>query len=141
MSIALIDHGTLAWARAFGDASVRTLYQAASMSKVVAAVAALRLVQQGSLGLDRDVNEALISWRLPASDLTNGHKVNLRGLLSMTGGVGYPATSATTLERFFRTSCKSSTVCLPRTRRRCGWSASLARLTLIPAAATRSFRL
>ena len=90
MSIALIDHGELSWTRAFGDASTRTLYQAASMSKLVAAVGALRLVQQGSLDLDRDVNEALVSWHLPMSSLTNGRWVTLRGLLSMTGGIGVP---------------------------------------------------
>ena len=50
--------------------------------------AALRLVQQGKLDLDRDVNETLVSWHVPASALTIGHKVTLRGLLSMTGGVG-----------------------------------------------------
>ena len=90
VSIALIDHGELAWARAFGDASVRTLYQAASMSKFVTAVSTLRLVQQGRLDLDQDVNAALVSWHLPASSLTNGHGVTLRGLLSMTGGIGVP---------------------------------------------------
>ncbi len=90
VSIALIDHGELAWARAFGDASTRTLYQAASMSKLVTAVAALRLVQQHRLDLDRDVTAELVSWHLPASDLTEGHPVTLRGLLSMTGGVGVP---------------------------------------------------
>ncbi len=90
VSIALIDRGELAWARAFGDASTRTLYQAASMSKLVVAVGALRLVQQGGLDLDRDVNEALVSWHLPASSLTNGRPVTLRGLLSMTGGIGVP---------------------------------------------------
>ena len=90
VSIALIDHGELSWTRAFGDASTRTLYQAASMSKLVAAVGALRLVQQGSLNLDRDVNKALVSWHLPTSSLTNGRWVTLRGLLSMTGGIGVP---------------------------------------------------
>jgi CubicO group peptidase (beta-lactamase class C family) len=90
VSIALIEHGDLAGARAFGDASTRTLYQAASMSKFVAAVGALRLVKQGRLGLDRDVNDELVSWHLPASNLTDGCPVTLRGLLSMTGGIGAP---------------------------------------------------
>lgn len=90
VSIALIDHGELAWAGAYGDASSRTLYQAASMSKLVTAVAALRLVQQGRLDLDRDVNAELVSWHIPKSNLTNEHPVTLRGLLSMTGGVGVP---------------------------------------------------
>ena len=90
VSIALIDHDRLAWAKAFGTASTRTLYQAASMSKLVTAVAALHLVQQRRLDLDKDVNSELVSWHLPKSILTEGYPVTLRGLLSMTGGIGVP---------------------------------------------------
>jgi CubicO group peptidase (beta-lactamase class C family) len=66
------------------------LYQAASLSKLVTAVAALRLVERGRLDLDRDVNDDLNIWHLPASDLTRERKVTLRGLLSMTAGIGVP---------------------------------------------------
>jgi CubicO group peptidase (beta-lactamase class C family) len=91
VSIALIDHGILAWARAYGaGASIHTLYQAASLSKFVTAVAVLSLAQQGRLDLDRNVNEVLISWKLPDSLLARSHPVTLRGLLSMTGGIGVP---------------------------------------------------
>jgi CubicO group peptidase (beta-lactamase class C family) len=90
VSIALIDDGHTAWAKTYGDASVSTLYQAASLSKVVAAVAALRLVDAGKLGLDTDVDAALRSWHLPRSRLTRLHPVTLRGLLSMTGGINVP---------------------------------------------------
>lgn len=91
VSVALIDGGTLDWARVFGrGATADTLYQAASLSKLVTAVAALRLVEQGRLALDRDVNEQLTGWRLPDSPLTRGHPVTLRGLLSMTAGIGVP---------------------------------------------------
>jgi CubicO group peptidase (beta-lactamase class C family) len=71
-------------------ADTSTIYQAASLSKLVTAVAALRLVEQGRLDLDRDVNEDLVSWKVPVSELTRGHPVTLRGLLSMTGGIGVP---------------------------------------------------
>src|SRR3954454_2125012 len=67
-SLALIDGGRLAWARAYG-AAAGTLSQAASLSKLVAAVAALRLVQDQRLDLDADVNRALRSWKVPASEL------------------------------------------------------------------------
>jgi CubicO group peptidase (beta-lactamase class C family) len=91
VSIAVIDRNELKLVCAFGhDASVNNLYQAASMSKLVTAVAALRLVEKGHLGLDRDVDGDLLSWHLPSSDLTKGHPVTLRGLLSMTGGIGLP---------------------------------------------------
>lgn len=86
----MIAEGRLAWAAAYGDASVRTLYQAASLSKVVTAVAALRLVEEGRLGLDTDVNAELHSWHLPPSPLTRNHPVILRGLLSMTSGINVP---------------------------------------------------
>src|SRR5262249_14629279 len=67
-----------------------SLYQAGSLSKLVTAVAALRLVEQGRLDLDRDVNDDLTLWRMPPSDLTRDHKVTLRGLLSMTAGIDVP---------------------------------------------------
>ena len=81
VSIALIDRGEVGWARAYGGsgASTRTLYQAASLSKLVAAVAAMRLVQQGRLDLDGNVNAALSSWHIPDSALTRGHPLPCAG--------------------------------------------------------------
>ena len=90
VDIALIERGRIAWSRHFGQAASNTIYQAASLSKLVTAVAALRLVERGVLDLDRNVNDDLIEWRLPDSDLTRGHAVTLRGLLSMTAGIGVP---------------------------------------------------
>ena len=91
VSLVIIDHGKPSLVCAFGrGASPDTLYQAASLSKLVTAVMALRLVQQGRLDLDRDVSNELRSWHLPQSDLAIGHPVTLRGLLSMTGGIGVP---------------------------------------------------
>jgi CubicO group peptidase (beta-lactamase class C family) len=90
-SIALIDGGRLAFARAYGGGvSPDTLFQAASLSKFVTAVGALRLVEGGKLTLDDDVNKTLSSWRVPDNDLDRDHPVTLRGLLSMTGGIGVP---------------------------------------------------
>jgi CubicO group peptidase (beta-lactamase class C family) len=57
------------------------LLQAGSVSKAVAALVALRLVEQGLLSLDADVNEQLTSWRLPADG-----PVTLRELLSHSAG-------------------------------------------------------
>jgi CubicO group peptidase (beta-lactamase class C family) len=90
-SVALIDEGDIAFARAYGkDATPDTLYQAASLSKLVAAVGAMRLVELGKLDLDQDVNARLTSWRVPENSFDATHKVTLRGLLSMTGGIGVP---------------------------------------------------
>jgi CubicO group peptidase (beta-lactamase class C family) len=100
VSVAVVDRGQLAWARAYGTvepggapATTRTMFQAGSVSKPVAAMAALRLVQDGVLALDQDVNRRLRSWRVPASELTAGAPVTLRGLLSHTAGLtvrGFP---------------------------------------------------
>jgi CubicO group peptidase (beta-lactamase class C family) len=63
----------------------RTLFQAASISKPVCAMGVMRLVQEGRLDLDADVNDSLTSWRVPA----NGDwqpRVTLRQLLSHTAG-------------------------------------------------------
>ncbi len=90
-SLALIDEGRIAFANAYGkDATPDTVYQAASLSKFVAAIGAMRLIEDGTLDLDQDVNDKLTSWRVPSNGLDATHKVILRGLLSMTGGIGVP---------------------------------------------------
>lgn len=105
VSIAFIENGKVKWARAYGvaDADDRrpvtpeTLFQAASMSKAVAAAGALRLVEQGRLGLDDDVNRRLKSWHVPESPFTAQEKVTLRRLLSHTAGLtvsGFPGYQA-----------------------------------------------
>lgn len=66
--------------------SVETLFQAGSISKPLAAMAALRFVLEGRIALDDDINLALRSWRVPESDLTAVEKVTLRRLLSHTAG-------------------------------------------------------
>lgn len=65
---------------------------AGSVSKPVTASAALRLVGDGLLGLDEDVNRHLRRWRLTAADGTP-QEVSLRALLSHTAGTtvsGFP---------------------------------------------------
>ena len=91
VSLALIDQDSIAFARAYGEnATPNTLYQAASLSKFVAAVGAMRLVDQKKLALDEDVNAGLTSWKVPTNGFDKTHPVTLRGLLSMTAGVGVP---------------------------------------------------
>jgi CubicO group peptidase (beta-lactamase class C family) len=64
VSLALIDQDSIAFARAYGEnATPNTLYQAASLSKFVAAVGAMRVVEQKKLALDGDVNAKLTSWK------------------------------------------------------------------------------
>ena len=95
VSIALIDEGKIAWAKGYGvtrangsDAvSSSTLFQAASLAKMVTATGALRLVQQGKIALDEDVNHQLIHWKTPVNEFTEQSPVTLRTLLSHTAGV------------------------------------------------------
>jgi len=99
VSIAFFDHGQVAWARGYGLADIvtrkpvtpDTLFQAASVSKSVTALAALRLVQEGKLQLDEDVNLKLKSWKVPDNEYTKNEKVTLRRLLSHTAGFNVPS--------------------------------------------------
>lgn len=94
-AVAIVRGGELRWARGFGVVeagspdSIRpeTLFQAASISKTVSALVALRLVREGALELDRPVNESLRSWRIPENEFTKDHPVTLRQLLSHSGGL------------------------------------------------------
>jgi CubicO group peptidase (beta-lactamase class C family) len=85
-SVALIVNGEIADLAAIG-ADPQTLFQAASISKVVAAVVVLRLVEQGRIGLDTPVNEMLRSWALPGA---GAQSVTPRLLLSHRGGTTVP---------------------------------------------------
>lgn len=95
VSIAYVEDGEVVWARAYGLADVTagrqanadTPFQAASISKPVAATGALALVEQGRLDLDLPVNDRLTSWRIPDNDLTRAVPVTLRHLLTHSGGL------------------------------------------------------
>lgn len=94
VSIAVIHNDRLDWARGFGVTQVggspitpETLFQAASISKPITALAVLQLVQSGRLDLDADVNEYLKSWKIPANVFTAQAKVTLRELLNHTAGI------------------------------------------------------
>src|ERR1700722_17584909 len=72
LSLAIIDGGKIVKAQGYGftdksgkePVTAATLFQAASVSKSVAALGALRLVEQGRLSLDEDVNVKLRSWKV-----------------------------------------------------------------------------
>lgn len=105
VSIAFVDDGRIAWTRVYGLAdpatgravSVDTLFQAASISKPVAAMAALDMVEDGLLSLDAPVNDRLSGWKIPDNALTAQTPVTLRHLLSHSGGLtvgGFPGYAA-----------------------------------------------
>jgi CubicO group peptidase (beta-lactamase class C family) len=104
VSIAVINDFKIEWAKGYGvketggndPVTTETLFQAASISKPVAAFATLYFVEQGLLDLDEDVNRRLVSWEVPENEFTKEKKVTLRGIMSHNAGLtvhgfgGYP---------------------------------------------------
>lgn len=102
VSVAVIKDFKIHWTKAYGIADVEqrtplqidSLFQAASISKPVTAMAVMSLVQAGRIHLDADVNTLLKSWQVPKSDHTRNGPVTLRALLSHTSGAddgfGFP---------------------------------------------------
>lgn len=96
VSIAVIKDFKVDWARGYGLADVQagtpvtadTMFQAASISKTIAAMTSMRAVQDGRFGLDQDVNTILKSWKLPGGEFTKERPVTPRGLMSHTSGTG-----------------------------------------------------
>jgi CubicO group peptidase (beta-lactamase class C family) len=101
VSVAIIENGEIKQAKGYGftdqtrktPVTTTTLFQAGSVSKPVAALGALRLVEDGRLSLDEDVNQFLKDWKLPESDFTKDEQVTLRRILSHSAGLtvhGFP---------------------------------------------------
>lgn len=95
LSIAVIHDFKVAWAKGYGVRNAQsgdpvdktTLFQVASVTKTITAAVALRLVQDGVLDLDRNVNDYLKSWKVPDNEFTREEKVTIRRLLSHSAGL------------------------------------------------------
>jgi len=99
--VAIIENGEIIWAQGYGvlsslsdeAADQQTVFSAGSVSKLINSALVLRLVQDGKLDLDEDINTYLISWKVPDNKFTRTRKVTLRTLLSHTSGFsqhGFP---------------------------------------------------
>jgi len=93
VAIAVVRAGKLDWAEGYGVVSQGggrvdpdTLFQAGSVSKPVAAVIAMSMVQNRTLPLDAPINTVLKNWSLPENSFTHASPVTLRRLLSHTAG-------------------------------------------------------
>jgi CubicO group peptidase (beta-lactamase class C family) len=95
VSIAVIKDYKIEWAKAYGWAdsadqkpvTTATLFQAGSISKSLNGVGILKLIQEGKLNLDSDINIYLKSWKFPYDSLSKGKKITLANLLSHTAGL------------------------------------------------------
>jgi CubicO group peptidase (beta-lactamase class C family) len=101
VSLAVIENSEIRQAKGYGftdqsgttPVTTSTLFQAGSVSKPVAALGALRLVEGGRLSLDENVNRRLKDWKVPENDFTKDEKVTLRRILSHSAGLtvhGFP---------------------------------------------------
>ncbi len=94
LSIALVDGGKIEWARGYGVAragggkpvTAETRFQAASISKPVSALGALRLVDAGKLELDGRLDRQLKAWKVPENEFTQQKSPTLRLVLSHSAG-------------------------------------------------------
>lgn len=101
LSIAVVHNYQIEWARGYGWAdtaekrpvTVRTLFQAASISKSLNGVGLPRLAQDKKIDLYTDINDYLTRWKFPYDSLSKGKKISVANLLSHTAGLtvhGFP---------------------------------------------------
>ena len=93
-ALILIQDGEIATTHPFGIADVetqapvqlnQTLYQLASVSKLVTAWGVMKLAEDGMLALDKPVSHYLTRWQFPESEYRD--QVSVRHLLSHTAGL------------------------------------------------------
>lgn len=95
VSIAVIRDYKVEWAKAYGFADVsekrsattETLFQAGSISKSMNSLGILKLVKEGKLGLNDDINNYLKTWKFPYDEVSKGKQITLANLLSHTAGL------------------------------------------------------
>lgn len=101
LSVAVVNNYKVVWAKGYGWAdesekrpvTAQTLFEPGSISKSLNAVGVLKLVQEGKLDLDTDINVYLKSWKFPYDTTSHGKKITLRHLLSHSAGLtvhGFP---------------------------------------------------
>jgi CubicO group peptidase (beta-lactamase class C family) len=101
ISLAVIEKGKIKWAKGYGYANTETgtkvdtntLFQAGSISKPLAALSVLKLFENNSLELNKDVNYYLKDWKILDNKFTKTKKVTLEKLLTHTAGItvhGFP---------------------------------------------------
>ncbi|MEK4130120.1 serine hydrolase domain-containing protein [Solibacillus sp. FSL W8-0474] len=98
LSITLIEGGQISGTKNYGILEVGcnrktnedSIFSACSISKFLTGMLTMKLVDEGLLDLDGDVNEILESWKIPENEFTKNKKVTLRHLLSHQSGIKDP---------------------------------------------------
>ncbi len=94
LSITIINNDDIESSEVLGVLEAKTnnkinsnsIFNACSISKFATTILALKLVDDGILNLDKNVNDRLISWKVPENKFTQNKKVTLRRLLSHQAG-------------------------------------------------------
>lgn len=95
VSLAVIDEGAVAWSAVYQNAEFEevqeldcsNMFQAASLSKPVTFMAALRMQAAGEIDLDEDIQKYLKDFVLPEGKQTAENPVTFRNIFSHTSGI------------------------------------------------------
>ena len=101
ISITVIKDYKIEWTKSYGWAdsleqrpvTAITRFQAGSNSKSLNAIGVLKLVQDGKVNLNEDINKYLKTWKFPYDTLSKDKKITVANLLSHTAGItihGFP---------------------------------------------------
>ncbi|MEC2072644.1 serine hydrolase domain-containing protein [Alkalihalophilus marmarensis] len=98
LSIALIEDGQISGTENYGllgresnrKVNENSIFSACSITKFLTGMTAVKLVSEGILNLDEDVNERLLTWKVPENEYTTNKNVTLRNLLSHQSGIKDP---------------------------------------------------
>ncbi|MEK5444431.1 serine hydrolase domain-containing protein [Fredinandcohnia sp. FSL W7-1320] len=98
LSIALFEEGQISGTESYGLLEVKSdrkvsddsIFSACSISKFLTGMIVIKLLEEGYLDLDEDVNERLVTWKVPENEYTKNKKVTLRNLLSHQSGIKDP---------------------------------------------------
>ncbi|WP_088102875.1 serine hydrolase domain-containing protein [Halalkalibacter urbisdiaboli] len=98
LSITLIENGQISGTEYYGLLEVNSdrkvnensSFSACSISKFLTGMIVIKLLEEGFLYLDENVNEKLVTWKVPENKYTKNKKVTLRNLLSHQSGIKDP---------------------------------------------------
>lgn len=94
VAVAVLRDGRIVHAAGYGSSRIgttapvgrRTMFSVGSVSKVATAALCLKLVAEGVLDLDRNIDSYLKRWRVPSGPAGDGSPITLRMLMSHTAG-------------------------------------------------------